>query len=71
MRWIKRIRFQKDGVDLAADINAAVATNQSEDGATQTVESVSHTRVVQDSGTAAPGSAGGSEESDKQKEERR
>ena len=49
MRWHKRIRIERDGVDLAADINAAFAVNQGDQGATTRVESVSHARVVQDS----------------------
>ena len=49
MRWHKRIRVERDGVNLAADINAALAVNQSDPGATSRVESVSHARVVQDS----------------------
>ena len=49
MRWHKRIRIKRDGVDLAADINAALAVNQGDPGATSKVESVSHARVIQDS----------------------
>ena len=49
MRWHKRIRIERDGVDLAADINAALAVNQGDPGATTRVESVSHARVVQGS----------------------
>jgi hypothetical protein len=63
MRWIKRIRVNKEGVSLAADVNAAVAINEAESGETQTVRSVSHTRVVQDSRPEAPVSAGDREQS--------
>jgi hypothetical protein len=53
MQWRKRIRLNRDGVSVAADINAAIAVNQGEPGATNKVESVSHVRVVQDSRRAA------------------
>jgi tRNA (Thr-GGU) A37 N-methylase len=53
MRWHKRIRFERDGVSVAADVNAALAVNQQKSGATDQVESVSHVRVVQDSHSAA------------------
>jgi hypothetical protein len=49
MRWHKRIRIERDGVNLAADINAVLAVNQGDSGATSRVESVRHARVVQDS----------------------
>jgi hypothetical protein len=49
MRWHRRIRIERDGVNIAADVNAAVAVNQGDPGATSKVESVSHARVVQDS----------------------
>jgi hypothetical protein len=49
MEWRKRIRVDKDGVSVAADVNAAIAINQGEPGATNKVDSVSHVRVVQDS----------------------
>jgi hypothetical protein len=62
MRWHKRIRIERDGVNLAADINAALAVNQGESGATTEVESVSHARVVQDSRRRAAGSTGAAEE---------
>lgn len=49
MRWHKRIRIERDGVNLAADINAGLAVNRGDPGATTRVESVSHVRVDQDS----------------------
>jgi pyridoxal biosynthesis lyase PdxS len=56
MRWQKLIRLERNGVSLAADINAAIAVNRGETGTTNTVESVSHARVVQDSGRRSPDS---------------
>jgi hypothetical protein len=58
MRWHKRIRIERDGVNLAADINAALAVNQGDSGASTKVESVSHTRVVQGSRRREAGSTG-------------
>ena len=57
MRWQKLIRLEKDGVSLAADVNAAIAVNR---GETNTVESVSvsHVRVVQDSRRRGQDSSG-------------
>lgn len=48
MRWHKRIRIERDGVDLAADVSAALAVNRGGEGATTRVDSVSHARVDQD-----------------------
>jgi hypothetical protein len=56
MRWHKRIRVERDGVNLAADIDAALAVNQADSGATTKVESVSHARVTQDSRRREAGS---------------
>ena len=64
MRWHKRIHIQRDGVDLAADINAGLAVNQGDPGATSKVESVSRARVVQDSRRRAE--SAGAEESPEQ-----
>jgi hypothetical protein len=49
MRWHKRIRIERDGVDLAADINAGLAVNQGDPGTTTRVEAISETRVAQHS----------------------
>jgi hypothetical protein len=49
MQWRKRIRFDRDGVSIAADVNAAVTVNRDEPGTTNETRSVSHARVVQDS----------------------
>ena len=48
MRWQQRIRLEKGGVDLAADVNAAMTVNRSAPRLRTNVEAVSHTRVVQD-----------------------
>jgi hypothetical protein len=56
MRWHKRIRIQRDGVDLAADINAGLAVNQGDPGATTKVEAVSDARVAQRSRRREPDS---------------
>jgi hypothetical protein len=58
MQWQKLIRLERDGVSLAAEVNAAIAVNRGEPGATNTVESVSHVRVVQDSRRRPPDSGG-------------
>jgi hypothetical protein len=49
MKWHKRIRFDRDGVSVAADVNAAVSVNRGEADETNVVRSVSHVHVVQDS----------------------
>jgi hypothetical protein len=49
MKWHKRIRLERDGVDLAAEINAAVAVNRGSPGTTTAVESHSRATAVQDS----------------------
>ena len=49
MRWQKGIHVQRDGVNVAADINAALAVTQGDHGATTRIGSVSDARVVQDS----------------------
>lgn len=54
MQWRKRIRFEREGVSVAADINAAIVVNQGESGVTNKVDSVSHVRVVQDSRRREP-----------------
>ncbi|MEA2297634.1 MAG: hypothetical protein QOF77_570 [Solirubrobacteraceae bacterium] len=58
MRWHKLIELERDGVSLAADVNAAIAVSQGQPGATTVVESVSRVRVVQDSRRRAPDSSG-------------
>jgi hypothetical protein len=58
MRWRKLIRLERDGVSLAADINAAISVNQGEAGVTNRVESVSRVRVVQASRGRPPDSSG-------------
>ena len=67
----KRIRHRTGGVDLAADVNAAVAGNVSQGEGTQN-EVSSHQRIVQRDGrtvvyeprTTTSGKAGGREEED-------
>jgi hypothetical protein len=49
MRWFKQVRIDEDGLNLAADIEAAIAVNRGRTGATNKVESTSHISVVQDS----------------------
>jgi hypothetical protein len=49
MRWRRRIHIEREGIEVVADVNAAVSVNRSEPGATNQVHSVSHARVVQDS----------------------
>jgi hypothetical protein len=67
MRWQKLIRLERDGVSLAADVNAAIAVNRGETGATNTVESVSQVRVVQDSRRRSP-DAGGTDAPNKEED---
>jgi hypothetical protein len=71
MRWIKRIRFNRDGVSVAADVNAAIAINESESRTSQAARSVSRTTVVQDSRRADPKPPGGAQETEQEKEEHR
>jgi hypothetical protein len=68
MKWRKRIRFEKDGVSVAADVNAAISVNRGEADETNAVRSVSHVRVVQDSRRAKqhPDRAGESEDDRKE-----
>ena len=49
MRWFKQIRIAENGLNLAADVEAAIAVNRGRTGATSKVESTSHVSVVQDS----------------------
>ena len=49
MEWRKRIRIDRDGISVAADINAAISVNRGEADATNEAKSVSHVHVVQDS----------------------
>jgi hypothetical protein len=58
MQWQKLIRLERDGVSLAAEVNAAIAVNRGETGATNAVESVSQVRVVQDSRRRSPAASG-------------
>ncbi|HEU0317527.1 MAG TPA: hypothetical protein VFR49_09375 [Solirubrobacteraceae bacterium] len=48
MRWSKRIRIEEDGLDLAADIDAAIAVNHGRPGTTNRVTQASRVAVVQD-----------------------
>jgi hypothetical protein len=59
MRWRQRIRLEREGVSVAADVNAAIAVNHDLTGACQKVESASHVRVVQDSRPGQQGSGDG------------
>jgi|GraSoiStandDraft_51_1057287.scaffolds.fasta_scaffold809156_3 hypothetical protein len=54
MRWLKQIRIEEDGLNLAADIQAAFAVNRGRLGETNEVESTSHVTVVQDSRRGRP-----------------
>jgi hypothetical protein len=65
MRWRKRIRLDRDGLNLAADVNAAFSVNRGGTGETNAVRSVSHVRVVQDSGRAARSGGAGEPESER------
>ena len=49
MGWRKRIRINRDGLNVAADVNAAVTVNRGGRGSASRTESVSQVRVVQDS----------------------
>lgn len=55
MRWLKQIRIEEDGINLAADINAVFAVSRGEAGERHMVESTSHVSVVQDSRRAGDG----------------
>jgi hypothetical protein len=55
MRWHKRIQVDRAGVDLAAEINAAIAVNSGRPGAATRVDSTSSVTVRQGSGPE-PGS---------------
>jgi hypothetical protein len=39
VKWNRRIRLERDGIDLAAEINAAVAVNRGTPGQTTKVDS--------------------------------
>lgn len=49
----RRIRRQRDGVDVAADVNAVVATNTGGGGGRTTASSRQRVQVVQRKGTEA------------------
>jgi hypothetical protein len=49
MQWSKRIRIEEDGLELAADIDAAIAVNHGRPGTTNRVARASRVTVVQDS----------------------
>jgi hypothetical protein len=66
MKWRKRMRIDKDGVSIAADVDAAISVNRGEADATNQVRSVSHVHVVQDSRRARQDRA--SESKDERKE---
>jgi hypothetical protein len=50
----RRIRHEKDGVNLAADIDAVVSVNTGESGKTSVTRSRSRSRIVQRSGSKKP-----------------
>lgn len=54
MQRRKRIRFDGNGVSVAVDINAAIAVNRADPGATNESTSVSHVRVAQGAGSPGP-----------------
>jgi hypothetical protein len=70
MRWRRRIRIDRDGLSVAADVNAAISVNRGRAGETNVVRSVSHARVVQDSrgGVQEPGGAANPEDERKEHE---
>jgi hypothetical protein len=47
----RRIRHEKDGVNVAADIDAVVSLNAGESGQTSVTRSRSRSRIVQRSGS--------------------
>jgi hypothetical protein len=47
MRWQQRIRLEKHGVSIVADVNAAMAVNRSVERSSTNVDAVSDARVVQ------------------------
>lgn len=59
MRWRKRIRFDGNGVNVAADINAVIAVNRAQAGAKNESGMVSQVRIVQDSGRPGQSANGG------------
>jgi hypothetical protein len=48
MRWHKRIRLDRDGIDLAAEVDAVIAINAGQPGSTTRVQRTSRVTVVQD-----------------------
>jgi hypothetical protein len=67
MKWRKRLRIDRDGVSVAADVNAAISVNRGETDATNEVRSVSHVQVVQDSRRAGENRARESEDERKER----
>ena len=47
MRWHKRIRLNRDDLNVIADVNAAVTVNRGETASVTRTDSVSHVSVVQ------------------------
>ena len=47
MRWRKQVRISREGLELAADVNAAIVVNSGEPDADRTAEASSHLRIVQ------------------------
>jgi hypothetical protein len=60
MRWHKRIRLDRDGLDLAAEVDAVIAVNIGQPGRTTRIDQTSSVTVVQearragDSGEPSP-----------------
>jgi hypothetical protein len=54
MRWHKRIRLNRDDLNVIADVNAAVTVNRGGTTSSTRTESVSHATVVQDSRARKP-----------------
>jgi hypothetical protein len=48
MRWHKRIRVVRDGIDLAADIDAVIAVNTGQSSSTTRVAQTRSVAIAQD-----------------------
>jgi hypothetical protein len=69
MRRRRRIRIDRDGLSVAADVNAAISVNRGRAGETNVVRSVSHARVVQDSRGGVQGSGAANPEDERKEHE--
>lgn len=66
MRWHKQVRISREGLDLAAEVNAAIVVNSDEPDADRTADASSHVRIVQNarSGRTADGQRRGTDAND-------